>query len=119
MALIHLPALENPWGQPAEQVEALLTAGHATRLNRENTAVAKQLLVHVGSLRAKNELLPELKVHEVQILADEFSLDLDLAASASLASSYFGQEPKLIAFNTEVGQQLEGLGHKPHSAWAD
>jgi hypothetical protein len=119
VALIHLPALENPWGQPAEEVEALLTAGLATRLNRENAAVARQLLVHARSLRAKNELLPELKVHELQMLADEQSLELDLAASASLAGSYFGQEPKLIAFNIEVGNQLEAVGHKPYATWAD
>ncbi len=117
VALIHLPALENPWGQPAEQVEELLTAGHATRLNRENVAGAKQLLVHAGSLRAKNELLPELRVGEVQILLDETSVGLDLAAATQLASTYFGQEPKLIAFNVEVSEQLDLLGHKVHSTW--
>ncbi|MEY3663255.1 MAG: hypothetical protein RI919_771 [Actinomycetota bacterium] len=117
VALIHLPALENPWGQPAEQVEALLTAGYATRLNRENVAFAKQLLMHAGSLRAKNELLPELRVGEVQILLDETSVGLDLAAATQLASNYFGQEPKLIAFNAEVSEQLEVVGHKPHTTW--
>ncbi len=119
VALIHLPALENPWGQPADQVEALLTAGHATRLNRENAAIAKRLMVHALSLRAKNELLPELKVHQVEILADELALELDLVAAAELAKSYFDQAPKLLALNATVAQELEGRGHQAHASWVD
>lgn len=119
VALIHLPALENPWGQPAEQVEAILTAGNAIRLNRENAAVAKQLVLHVGALRAKNELLPALTVHQVQVLADHTALELDIQAATGLAREYFELEPELLAFNSEISSQLEAQGHKLHGVWAN
>jgi hypothetical protein len=75
--------------------------------------------VHALSLRAKNELLPELKVHQVEILADELALELDLVAAAELAKSYFDQAPKLLALNATVAQELEGRGHQAHASWVD
>ncbi|MEN9956941.1 MAG: hypothetical protein RIR46_549 [Actinomycetota bacterium] len=110
VAVVHVPSIMRPNAQPSAQLEALLTKGQVTRLDRENAAGCTSLIIHSDALQARNELLPDLQPDSVTLVFGLQESESTLVASLQLAQEYFAQTPRLMADSLESQAALRDFG---------
>jgi glycosyltransferase involved in cell wall biosynthesis len=117
VAVVHVPSIMRPNAQPSAQLEALLTKGQVTRLDRENAAGCTSLIIHSDALQARNELLPDLQPDSVTLVFGLQESESKLVASLQLAQEYFAQTPRLMADSLESQAALRDFGLGEVAIW--
>ena len=115
VALVHVPSVLKPLSQPSVELEALLSKGQVSRLDREHEAECPTLVIHSDALQARNELLPDLRPSSVTLVFGLQESEAQLVAALQLATDYFAKSPRLMADSVESQAALRdfGLGELP------